>query len=602
MKRKFWILLLLLCLLPLSALAANGWTDAVRLNPSGDLRYGMDTPAYMFGNPDWKLRYRYSADLSDPNAFFFEVEFVDPNGSKIDWALNPDVSFLPAICVPFPDGHDISLGYDYIITKKDTGTVCSEDPSEYCIIFRLDQNKPFGTYRVSWDPNNTPIAVPWDLLMTRMDWSGSSCQYTVGAGSKQVSVSRNGSDVRISGGEISGTVRFVVNDQGEDYQSTHGWHVKPGRYTFHNVTLPSDFYIWAYNGENYQITLDASVKGSYGMICALKNGASLDLINNDIIYSDRDYSMIIEADTDSRMSITGNGKILIGEGWDWADESATSKDEVPVRVMLSTPAANSEEALRNIREFEGNVVVSYDQVKIADGYPPIRSYCMYMPDPNDPWYGADVIDPETGKSYELDTSYIVKKLRPGKGAMTEPVVAKTADLGEAALFRPLLLTSADSDQPLYLRSEITEEISGSQIQYEIHMVDNADGVVALSEQSYLYIPYPNGMDASSASEYVITIRHYTEKGVEAFTTQDGTILLTPYGLRIPVSSLSPFDVSWQTAQVPPANPGEEDKDGAEAAPIPPKTGDAMPLESCMLLAVLTGACLMLLKRRAFGSR
>lgn len=387
-------------------------------------------------------------------------------------------------------------------------------------------------------------APTWGEIMKEMDWSLPSQSYTVGEGDDQVSVSRAGKDVVISGGRIADIVRFVnVTVWDDDWQQDYGYHTEAGSYTFRNVTLDDDIYVWAHTkADQYRITLEDTVKGRYGMICDVFNGAGLELVNHDIICCDSDYSMIIEADTQSSLSITGNGKILIGNGYDWADEEATQVDLVPIRVMLTSGASTPEDAIADIRQFEGRTTVSYDQVKIADGYPPIRSYCAYKPDPNDAFRADDVVDPATGKLYTLNTEYIVKKLRPDAAPMTEPTIASEADMSEAAQMRPVMVTSAQDS--LYLRSEITEEIKNQSIEYEIHLVDEEDEAVGVSGTAVLYIPYPEGMDEQSAADYEVFVRHVTDDGEEIYTTVDGSLTCTPYGFRMEVTSLSPFAVSW----------------------------------------------------------
>ena len=387
-------------------------------------------------------------------------------------------------------------------------------------------------------------APTWVEIMQKMDWSLSAQTYTVGGGDDQVSVSRSGKDVVISGGRIADIVRFVnVTIWDDDWQSEFGYHTESGSYTFRNVTLEDDIYVWAHTkADQYTITLEDTVKGRYGMICNVFNGAGLKLVNHDIIYSDSDYSMIIEADTQSSLSITGNGKILIGKGWDWSDEQATGFDLVPIRFVLTSDASTPEAAIADIRQFEGRTTVSYDQVKIADGYPPIRSYCAYKPDPNDAFRADDLVDPATGKLYTLNTEYIVKRLRPDAAPMTEPTIASEADMSEAAQMRPVMVTTAKDS--LYLRSEITEEIKNRSIAYEIHLVNDEGAAVGLTGTAILYIPYPEGMDEQSAAEYEVVVRHITDDGEEIYTTVDGSLTCTPYGFRMEVTSLSPFEVSW----------------------------------------------------------
>ncbi|MDD5899196.1 MAG: sortase B protein-sorting domain-containing protein [Clostridia bacterium] len=234
--------------------------------------------------------------------------------------------------------------------------------------------------------------------------------------------------------------------------------------------------------------------------------------------------------------------------------------------------------MRRIRAFEGRVVVSHDQFETAGGYPPMRSFCMYRPIADDPFCTENVLDPQTGKYVQLDTGYIVKKLRPGAGAMTEPLLSAQSELDTAALYRPLLISPADGGEALYLRSEVTETVSGQSVEYEIHIVDDEDVHNALSGTGTLYLPYPEGMTMDSAAGYEVTIRHLTDEGVEVFSTQDGSITLTPNGFSISVSSLSPFEVSWV----------------APATASLPLTGDAAPLGwygALLALSALAIACL-----------
>lgn len=427
-------------------------------------------------------------------------------------------------------------------------------------------------------------APTWEEVMKKMDWSLPAQTYTVGEGDDQVSVSRAGRDVVISGGSIADVVRFVnVTVWGDDWQSEFGYHTESGSYTFRDVTLNDDIYVWAHTrADQYRITLEDTVRGRYGMICDVFSGAGLELVNHDIIYCDSDYSMIIEADTQSSLSITGNGKILIGKGWDWSDEEATGFDLVPIRFVLTSDASTPEAAIADIRQFEGKTTVSYDQVKIADGYPPIRSYCAYRPDPNDPFRADDLMEPATGKQYTINTEYVVKKLRPDTAPMTEPTIADEAEMSEAAQMRPVMVTTAEDS--LYLRSEITEEIKDQSIEYEIHLVNEEDEAVEVTGSAILYIPYPEGMDEQSAADYAVVVRHITNHGEERFTTADGSLTCTPYGFRMEVTSLSPFVVSW----------GKENVPGVESLP---QTGDRSHFMAYLLALIAAAGMLSCLRRR-----
>lgn len=427
-------------------------------------------------------------------------------------------------------------------------------------------------------------APTWEEVMKKMDWSLPAQTYTVGGGDDQVSVSRTGKDVVISGGSIADIVRFVtVTVWDDDWQREFGYHTEAGSYTFRDVTLKDDIYVWAHTkADRYRITLEDTVRGRYGMLCDVLNGAALELVNHDIICCDSDYSMIIEADTQSSLSITGNGKILIGKGWDWSDEESTGFDLVPIRFVLISDASTPEAAIADILQFEGRTTVSYDQVKITDGYPPIRSYCAYRPDPNDPFRADDLVEPATGKQYTINTEYVVKKLRPDAAPMTEPTIADEAEMSEAAQMRPVLVTTAGDS--LYLRSEITEEIKNQSIEYEIHLVNDEGEAVEVSGSAILYIPYPEGMDEQSAADYAVVVRHITDHGEELFTTADGSLTCTPYGFRMEVTSLSPFVVSWERGNAP----------GVENLP---QTGDRSHFTAYLLVLIAAAGMLSGLRRR-----
>jgi len=406
----------MLCiLLPSFACAEDGWVEADRLPHWNAARYDIASPAYCHGDASWQVKTKYYPDPDNANAMLLDLLILDQQGYKANIRGSGLIMYLP-----YPQNHDAAMGYDCKIEKLDIGTSLERfDLVDPAIAFQPDAASPHGTYRISWD-KMTPKAADWGLIMTKMDWEGNSCHYTVGAGNKKVTVTRQVRDVTISGGEIAGTVQFVRLLYGfEDHQESVGWHTESGSYTFHNVTFPSQVFVQAHAGEDYKITLHASVKGSYYLLCELRDGANLDLVNNDIIYSDIDYSLRILADTTCSMSITGNGKILESNGWLYQEElGGDIHDEAPIFVGLTSKVADmdettlhtTEDALEDIKVFEGRVVVSYDQVKKSEGFPLIRSSCDYIRSIEDGW--CRVIDPQTGKNYTLDNDYIVKSCVP----------------------------------------------------------------------------------------------------------------------------------------------------------------------------------------------
>jgi len=133
--------------------------------------------------------------------------------------------------------------------------------------------------------------------------------------------------------------------------------------------------------------------------------------------------------------------------------------------------------------------------------------------------------------------------------------------------------------------------------YNLQLVGEDGAVIPVpkGEKCDVYLPYPEGYDRTKAQKegLEITIGHYNDQMElveDAFSVAKGNLELTPFGMRLRVSGFSPFVVGWRTA---------------EPAPLPtsavPKTGDAFPLSSVLLLGLLAVSGMMLLggiKRRA----
>ena len=254
-------ILVLSAVLPLSACAEAGWTEAACIEKWYEARYDLSAPAYCSGShEDWRMYYQYASDPGDPCAMLLNWKIVDAQGDVPD--VEPGTFHM--IYLPYPQGHDAAMGYEYAVMVEGSGQAIAREPVDQAIAFSPVQGQASGTYRLSWGNGMNPRAAAWELIMSRMDWNGSSCSYTVGAGSRQVSVERRGRSVTFSGGEIAGPVRFANRTMwGDDYEAEQGWHTESGSYTFRNTTLLDDIYIWAHNGEDYTVTLDASVKGNY---------------------------------------------------------------------------------------------------------------------------------------------------------------------------------------------------------------------------------------------------------------------------------------------------------------------------------------------------
>ena len=106
---------------------------------------------------------------------------------------------------------------------------------------------------------------------------------------------------------------------------------------------------------------------------------------------------------------------------------------------------------------------------------------------------------------------------------------------------------------LDLRAERSPSSSGTH-RYELCLVNDENAEVKLKGKGTLYLPYPEGYDETNYTDLIITIAHYNADGsevVESFSIADGSIQPTKHGLRIEVTSLSPFVVSWTKAEPDP---------------------------------------------------
>ena len=82
--------------------------------------------------------------------------------------------------------------------------------------------------------------------------------------------------------------------------------------------------------------------------------------------------------------------------------------------------------------------------------------------------------------------------------------------------------------------------------YDVYLIDQDGNRVKLPAACTLCLPYPEGLNQSSASAYRIHILHEMDGGrSEDFDSVSGGLELTPQGLCVRISSLSPFTITWE---------------------------------------------------------
>lgn len=149
---------------------------------------------------------------------------------------------------------------------------------------------------------------------------------------------------------------------------------------------------------------------------------------------------------------------------------------------------------------------------------------------------------------------------------------------------PTIIFPSGTENPLNmaLKVEASDVSHGNSVTYDIALINSQGEKVELPAACILCFPYPEGLDKDSMRPYRITIRHYySEKDVETFSTEDGTIELTTQGLCIQVSSLSPFVIEW----------------GEHTEVDLPKTGDSSRIGLWLSMLALAGVAVMTLKSK-----
>ena len=140
-------------------------------------------------------------------------------------------------------------------------------------------------------------------------------------------------------------------------------------------------------------------------------------------------------------------------------------------------------------------------------------------------------------------------------------------------------TIEELDLTLKFNGPIKEDKNN--IKYDVRLVDSEGNKVELPKECILCFPYPEGLDETSGNRYRIMIHHLGDKGIEKFSTEDGTIDLKPQGLCIRISSLSPFIIEWE--ELPEADL--------------PQTGDNSNIALWLTLLTVAGAMMLTLKRK-----
>lgn len=359
---------------------------------------------------------------------------------------------------------------------------------------------------------STALAVSWGSLMSQMDWTSPDCSYAVNG----TAVSRVGKNVHISGGKIS-DLRFVNKSMwGDDWQAQFGWHTESGTYTFENVAvdMEGDVEVWAHLGDQYKIVLEDSVTGQFGMNFTLGQGAEVELVNNTVLQSNYDFDTLnVNTDEDCAFRLSGTGKV-------YPPETATTWDldcsrNMHMTVGFGALADNDEDAVQKFIAMLEDVHI--DKAQFVGDEPQI-----YI------WYGR------YGENLE------------GFDMLLQETDVNSLSIGETAL--QIAVSSAADHGAAKMKSMVYPEDDQAMCFGEL--LNDLQESWWLQGNAELYIPYPDGIDESTAEYYRFWIDYPSLFGDEKSLASDDSIEFTPYGLKITIRELLPFVLNWEEIRDP----------------------------------------------------
>ena len=111
----------------------------------------------------------------------------------------------------------------------------------------------------------------------------------------------------------------------------------------------------------------------------------------------------------------------------------------------------------------------------------------------------------------------------------------------------------DGDASIFITQ--TYELGDNKVVYLGQLRTADESLYGVQGKAQLYVPYPSGIDADNADEYIFTIEYPTLSGKDVLSSKEGTIVATPYGLQFSAARVMPFEMVWRKA------PSQETQEG-----------------------------------------
>lgn len=318
------------------------------------------------------------------------------------------------------------------------------------------------------------------------------------------------------------------------------------------------FYIWAADGYSYDVRFEDTV--SFGTMFSnmiwLRGKSNLKLtIDTSLIYTNPyDPPMRIEIESDAAITIKGNGSISINEpGWHTNDNQL---EKSAFSVIIGVFGNSLKERVNSLSKLYQNLMFDKNLVASTVNGLSIPVY-IDLKDSNNIYRWVNL-----GQETEIAIAKNEIELR-------------SQDSSKIRMLLPANIST------LWMSLDALEDQSAL---YHIEARNGNETLHVLPGTGILYFPYPAGTNADSIIKYMV--HHYTGHGIIEYSTEDGTIQKTPYGLAIRINELSPFIVEWEAEETVPT-PTIEPVAAPTVAPTNvPRTGDNANLGLWIILCLM----------------
>lgn len=442
--------------------------------------------------------------------------------------------------------HKDTAGNTIAVYNTDDGTIRAYEQYGLCI----QTDKP-GIFELSYTVADN-IGPAWDEIFEKLE-NTTDASFDLDG----VRVIRKNNELTIRGLRKDSRISSDIFLNSEDFPLPFS------RFTFDNVELQElVIHVPEHEDWTFHFTESSSIRRGIE-INQWNSNSRVHLINDTKIedlnphLSQRDFPFVLDIYEGSSFHLTGKGSIPVSYClWHTGTLEYPFIEEKAACINVFVNAASSSDAVPALKKAFSNIHLDHKQFSSKDLSSCVRTVLLYT-------------------DSEDYTREIVYKDHPAAKNISE-INGDNINI---------LLPDAHQKVDVTFRVSINDQTDSQNITYDIALVDQDNNTVSLENGAYLYIPYPDGMDLESSKQYEFTVTHYMAFGEEVFSTRNGTIERTDKGLRLKITSASPYILSWNTTEV--------------TADNLPHTGDSSHIILHAALLTLCCAILCIIRRRGF---